>query len=63
MSGLLVTKTLSLRVADEIATLAVEAASINGFNPVTVYVLDTAGNTIVQKRMDDCPVSGTFKLI
>jgi len=62
MSGLLVTKTLSLRVADEIATLAVQAASANGFNPVTVYVLDSAGNTIVQKRMDDCPAMAYPKI-
>lgn len=55
MSGLITTKSLNLKVADQIASLAVEAATKNGFKPVSVCVMDPAGAEIVTKRMDGCP--------
>ena len=55
-SGLLLQyKTLSLDVADEIASKAIQTAKDNGFNPIAICVLDHAGNPIVAKRMDGCP--------
>jgi hypothetical protein len=55
--SLLTTRTLSLAVADEISSLVVKAALANKFNPISVCILDNAGNEIVSKRMDGCPVS------
>jgi len=55
MSGFNTTKSLTLAVADEIATLAVQAAKKNGFNPVAICVMDPSGHEIVTKRMDGCP--------
>eukprot|EP00550_Attheya_septentrionalis_P007355 CAMPEP_0198295120 /NCGR_PEP_ID=MMETSP1449-20131203/25965_1 /TAXON_ID=420275 /ORGANISM="Attheya septentrionalis, Strain CCMP2084" /LENGTH=178 /DNA_ID=CAMNT_0043995315 /DNA_START=56 /DNA_END=592 /DNA_ORIENTATION=+ len=55
MSGILRVKTLSLRAADEIATLAIEACELNKFNPISICVMDPAGHPIVTKRMDGCP--------
>lgn len=49
---------LGLRHADAIATQAVAVCQRNGFSPVTVYVLDASGCTIVSKRMDGCSVVG-----
>jgi len=57
MSGILTKKTLGLAVADEIATLAIKACKANGFNPISVCVMDPSGHEIVTKRMDGCPVS------
>ena len=54
MSGFLYYKTLTLEVADEIATAAIDTAKMNGFNPLAVCVLDAAGVPIVMKRMDQC---------
>ena len=45
---------LTLRAADQIATGAIATAQRNGFKPITATVVDPAGNTIVQKRMDGC---------
>ena len=55
MSGLITSKTLSLSVADEIASLAIDAALKNKFNPIAVCVMDPSGHEIVTKRMDRCP--------
>ena len=57
MTRLLTTKSLSLAIADEIASLAIEAATTQGFNPISICVMDSAGAEIVTKRMDGCPVS------
>jgi uncharacterized protein GlcG (DUF336 family) len=54
MSNFLHYKTLSLEVADEIASHTVETAKLNGFSPLAVCVLDAAGVPIVIKRMDQC---------
>jgi uncharacterized protein GlcG (DUF336 family) len=48
-------KTLSLKVADEIASQAIHTAQVNGFNPIAVCVMDSTGFPIVTKRMDFCP--------
>ena len=55
MSGFITTRSLNLKVADEIASLAVEAATKNGFSPISICVMDPAGAEIVTKRMDGCP--------
>jgi len=57
MSGILTKKTLGLAVADEIASFAIKACKANGFNPISVCVMDPSGHEIVTKRMDGCPVS------
>jgi glc operon protein GlcG len=49
---------LSLDHADAIANNVVACCKRNGFNPVTVHVLDSSGNSIVTKRMDGCPPVG-----
>ena len=49
---------LSLDHADTIASNVVAVCKRNGFNPVTVYVLDAWGSTIVSKRMDGCSPVG-----
>ena len=63
MSGILTTKTMSLAVADEIATLAIKACKTNGFKPISICVMDPAGHEIVTKRMDGCPVSIMYFVI
>lgn len=63
MSGILTTKTMSLAVADEIATLAIKACKNNGFKPISICVMDPAGHEIVTKRMDGCPVSIMYFVI
>lgn len=55
MSGILTTKTLSMAVADEIATLAIRTCKSSGFKPISVCVMDSNGHEIVSKRMDGCP--------
>mmetsp|Transcript_19144 Transcript_19144/g.26949 ORF Transcript_19144/g.26949 Transcript_19144/m.26949 type:complete len:177 (+) Transcript_19144:131-661(+) len=55
MHGLVTSSKLSLRVADEIATKAIEIAIANSFKPISVCVMDPSGHAIVTKRMDDCP--------
>mmetsp|Transcript_26476 Transcript_26476/g.47069 ORF Transcript_26476/g.47069 Transcript_26476/m.47069 type:complete len:271 (+) Transcript_26476:90-902(+) len=49
---------LSLHHADTIANKVIECCDRNGFNPVSVYVLDHAGHTLVSKRMDGCSPVG-----
>lgn len=49
---------LSLSQADLIADNVVTICNRNGFNPVTVYVLDASGSPIVSKRMDGCSAVG-----
>ena len=44
--------------ADTIANNAIGCCLRNGFNPVSVYVLDASGSTIVFKRMDGCSPVG-----
>ena len=62
MSGILTKKTLSLAIADEIATFAIQACKSNGFKPISICVMDPSGYEIVTKRMDGCPVSIPFSL-
>jgi uncharacterized protein GlcG (DUF336 family) len=57
MTKFLQYKTFSLKVADEIATLAIQTCHKSGFNPVAVCVMDQAGYPIVTKRADGCAVS------
>jgi uncharacterized protein GlcG (DUF336 family) len=57
MKAFLQYKTLSLKVADEIATLAIQTCLKSGFKPVAVCVMDQAGYPIVAKRADGCTVS------
>jgi glc operon protein GlcG len=49
---------LSLEQADTIANCAIQVCQRNGFNPVTVYVLDAGGSPLVSKRMDGCSPVG-----
>ena len=49
---------LSLSQADAIANNVIACCKRNLFNPVTVHVLDSAGTTLVSKRMDGCPPVG-----
>ena len=49
---------LSLRQADAILNSAITVCERNGFNPVTLVVLDSHGTTIVSKRMDGCSPAG-----
>mmetsp|Transcript_15403 Transcript_15403/g.22735 ORF Transcript_15403/g.22735 Transcript_15403/m.22735 type:complete len:241 (-) Transcript_15403:403-1125(-) len=49
---------LSLDQADVISSAAVRICQRNGFNPVTVIVLDQSGSPIVSKRMDGCSPVG-----
>mmetsp|Transcript_9963 Transcript_9963/g.11649 ORF Transcript_9963/g.11649 Transcript_9963/m.11649 type:complete len:174 (+) Transcript_9963:102-623(+) len=53
--SLITTKSISLAVADEIASLAIKAAKSQGFNPISICVMDPSGAEIVTKRMDGCP--------
>lgn len=54
MSGFITSKSLNLTVADEIASLAINAALKNKFKPIAVCVMDASGYEIVTKRMDGC---------
>lgn len=49
---------LSLDMASCIANSAVSTIKRNGFNPVSVYVLDASGSTLVMMRMDGCSSCG-----
>lgn len=49
---------LSLNQADMIADNVIACCQRNGFNPVTVNVLDASGFPLVQKRMDGCSPVG-----
>jgi uncharacterized protein GlcG (DUF336 family) len=62
MSGFISTKSLNLRVADEIASLAIKAATENGFKPISICVMDPSGHEIVTKRMDGCPAMAYPKI-
>jgi uncharacterized protein GlcG (DUF336 family) len=62
MSPFLKFKTLSLRAADEIASLAIQTAQRNSFAPVAVCVMDSSGYPIVSKRMDNCPAKAYTKM-
>ncbi len=57
MAKFLKYKTFSLKVADEIATLAIQTCHKSGFQPVAICVMDQAGYPIVTKRADGCTVS------
>jgi len=52
--GLISTACLSLKTANTIAAAVVEAAVRNSFKPITVTIVDPAGNIIVVQRMDGC---------
>ena len=54
-------KTLTLEAADIISVHAIKACVRQGFNPVTITVLDNAGDILVVKRMDGCPSKGFEK--
>jgi len=58
-SGFVTTSTLSLKDACAVANAVVEAAKRNGFNPVTVTVVDPSGDILAVHRMDGCP-AGAF---
>ena len=49
---------LSLEQADAIANCSIQCCLRNAFSPVTVYVLDSSGHTLVSKRMDGCSAVG-----
>ena len=49
---------LTLEVADIIATAAVQTCMLKKYQPITVVVLDAAGHTVVSKRMDGCSSLG-----
>ena len=49
---------LGLSHADVIANNVIEICHRNGFNPITVHVLDASGHTLVAKRMDGCSPVG-----
>lgn len=57
MSSFVRFKTLSLKIADEMASKAIQSAERNAFSPIAVCVMDATGNTIVTKRMDHCPAN------
>ena len=48
-------------MADNICDSAIKCGKDNKFSPFCVSVVDTAGNIIVQKRMDGCPAVGIPK--
>ncbi len=52
---LLRTKSLTLEIAQDIASKAIQVAKENRFAPVAVTVLDACGHTVVQYRMDKWP--------
>lgn len=45
-------------MASCIAHASVNCIKRNGFNPVSVYVLDSSGNTLMMMRMDGCSSAG-----
>lgn len=49
---------LSMYQADAISDKVIEACKRNGFNPITVFVLDASGSPLVSKRMDGCSPVG-----
>lgn len=49
---------LRLDQANLLADKVIECCQRNAFNPITVYVLDNAGHTLVSKRMDGCSPVG-----
>jgi len=49
---------ISLDLASKIADGAIDFAKSKNFKPVTVVVIDSAANIIVQKRMDYCSSAG-----
>ena len=51
-------KVLTLKVADKLATSAIQKCISKKFAPITVVVLDAAGHTVVSKRMDGCSPVG-----
>jgi len=51
-------KILTLAVADKLASAAIKNCIIKQFAPITVVVLDSAGHTVVSKRMDGCSPVG-----
>ena len=56
------TSTLKLAAADKICNAAIAAVkNLNKPSPVCITVLDSAGNVLVQKRMDGCPAGAYLK--
>lgn len=49
---------LGLAHADAIANAVIACCRRNQFKPISVYVLDAAGHTLVSKRMDGCAAVG-----
>lgn len=60
--SLLTRKTLSLQLADQIASAAIRAAEDEAFAPIAVCVMDPSGHSIVTKRMDGCPAMAYPKI-
>ncbi len=54
-SAFITSKSISLATADEISNLAINAAQIQNFNPISITILDSSGAAILTKRMDNCP--------
>eukprot|EP01041_Mallomonas_annulata_P009051 gene9051-18748_t len=53
-NGIVMQPTLSLEIADRIATNAIKAAIKYDLPPITVTVIDSSGEIIVTKKMDGC---------
>jgi len=53
------TSVISLQAANNIANAAINAAKQNKFSPITVTIVDTAGDIITMQRMDHC-ASGAY---
>ena len=49
---------LTLEMADKIASGVINCIKRNNFKPVTVNILDSAGDPIVRKRMEGCTPIG-----
>ena len=54
-------RVLTLATAETIASVAVQTCINKKFAPITVVVLDSAGHTVVSKRMDGCSPVGYEK--
>lgn len=49
---------LSFDIANQISDAVIKSAIAANISPITVVVLDSSANIIVQKRMDGCPPVG-----
>jgi uncharacterized protein GlcG (DUF336 family) len=54
MSSFVLKKTISLQVAQEIASQTIQTAQRNSFQPIAVCVMDSMGIPLCQVRMDAC---------